>query len=85
MATSHLESLQKNSWKRVKQFKNILDIVQKEPLGTHIIFGGDFNLRDVEFGQISGVHGNFMADKMNDVWIAAGKPADKKFTWDLSE
>ena len=84
LATSHLESLQQNSWKRVQQFKNILDIVQKEPVGTHIIFGGDFNLRDVEFGQISGVHGNFMRDNMNDVWIAAGKPADKKFTWDLS-
>ena len=77
--------MKQSSSKRIQQLKIILDIVQKEPVGTHIIFGGDLNLRDEEFGQISGVHGNFMKDKMDDVWIAAGKPADKKFTWDLSK
>lgn len=66
----------------IQQFGTCLNLLQNEPPETHIFFGGNLSLAN---HKISGMHGDFMTENMDDMWISAGKPAYMKFTFDLSK
>lgn len=81
--TSHLESLKPHAEQRKKQLAIVLGELQggaramsgAAPAPRFAFFAGDTNLRDPEVGKLP--------TGAADAWVAAGKPADAQYTWDL--
>lgn len=83
LMTSHLESLKPHAEQRKKQLAIVLGELQggaraisgAAPTPRFAFFAGDTNLRDPEVGKLP--------DGAADAWVAAGKPAEAQYTWDL--
>ncbi|XP_028404302.1 tyrosyl-DNA phosphodiesterase 2-like [Dendronephthya gigantea] len=80
LVTSHLESMNKKSEERKKQFKEILLYMRRRPSRANVVFGGDTNLRDKEVADVQG-----LPEEVFDVWEYCGSSQDAEFTWDMSE
>ena len=77
--TAHLESQKPGASMRIDQAKTILEMMNNHQ--GAIIFAGDTNLRDSEWGNLSAEETN----DVNDAWITAGSIKKYKTTWQMKK
>jgi endonuclease/exonuclease/phosphatase family metal-dependent hydrolase len=82
--TSHLESLQQNRAERQRQLGRVFADMASVPEGTPTLclFGGDTNLKDVEYRQAMAACAEGNKHLIQDAWNCLGEPGEVQWTWD---